>query len=105
MEKGQKIMVRTTFNQPIIRSYWAEFDEVVIIYREGALKDRENISDIPATIAISKKDVFEYDARLFEQMKKYDERIDSFPKELEDLWLKAIPLYKDKKSIPIFAST
>jgi hypothetical protein len=103
MEKGQQIMIRSTFNQPVIRRYWAEFDGMVIIFRDEAM--RKNTSGIPANIAISKKDVFEYDVRLFEQMKKYDERIDSFPKELDDLWLKAIPLYKDKKPIPIFAST
>lgn len=94
MEKGQKIMVRSTFNQPIIRRYWAEFDKIVTVYREDVF-NKVNCA-IPATIPVSKSDVFEYDARLFEQMKKYDEKLDSFPKELDSLWLKAIPLYKDK---------
>jgi hypothetical protein len=96
MEKKQKIMVRSTFNQPVIRRYWAELDDAVIIYREESLKDKETTSLIPANISVSKKDVFEYDSALFEQMKKYDEKIDSFPKELENLWAKAIPFFADK---------
>ncbi len=93
MNKGQQVMVRSTFNQPIVRSFLSESNGVVEICRDEAFKKWQSAGEIPNSVTVSKRDIFVYDAKLFDQMKKYDELVDSFPEELRRLWSKAIPLY------------
>ncbi len=87
MDTRKRVMVRSTFNQPIVRRLQNEGSESVIISRE----------EVTNGISIPKKDVFEYDPEIYERMTKYDRLLDSHPIELEQLWQKAKPVFAGSK--------
>lgn len=89
MDRGQRVILRSTLNQPVIRRVWSSHNGVVVICREETFADWKTMKIEPRGIEVRQEDVFEYDRELFEQMKEYDEVLDSNPKGLEELWAKA----------------
>jgi len=93
MLKGKTVMVKTTFNQPVIRILLSENNGVATICRGEVYSQWQKGGSAPRGATVSKADVFEFDADLYEEMKKWDEELDNQPKELLNLWVKAVPVY------------
>lgn len=81
--KGERVMVKTFLDQPIVR---------YVLY-EGATEVCVGKSvDQPQGWAVPKSEVYEYDPALLEAMMAFDNVLDERPEGLHQLWKRAKPL-------------
>lgn len=91
MPKGDLVMVKTFFNQPIMRRVLSEDGRTVIICRDDFFPAVQGENSKFRGTAISRDKVFKWDENLFNEMLRLDEQIGRELPQLIRLWEQAVP--------------
>jgi len=93
MNKGDKVMIKSFLEQPVVRCFWGEHNESVYICREEQYKEWKDGGREPLCTLIRKDLIFRYDPVLFEKMLRFDSLIEACPTELQYLWTGAEKIF------------